>query len=61
MAEVGGELMKLGPAFEHVGGVAVTEGVGGDLVVFFAEAAFGGGEVDGGPDAGSGHVVGAAR
>lgn len=44
-------------AFEHVGGVAVTQDVRADFLVFFAEAAFGGGHFDGGPDARFGHVM----
>lgn len=59
VTEVGGELMELGAAFEHMGGVAVSEGVGGDLHVLFAEAGLGGGDLDRSPDAGLGHVVAA--
>ena len=57
VAEVGGELMKLSAALQHVGGVGMTQGVGADLVVFFTEAGFGGGDFDGGPDGGFGHVM----
>lgn len=57
VAEVGGELMELGAAFEHVGGVGVTQSVGRDFLVVFAQAAFGGGDFDGTPDAGFGHGV----
>ena len=57
VTEVGGELMKLGAALEHVGGVGMTQGVGADLVVCFTEATLGRGDFDGGPDAGFGHVM----
>ena len=40
---------------EHVGGVAMTEGVGTDFIVLFGESAFGASEVHGGPRAGVGH------
>ena len=49
--------MKLGPAFEHVGGIAVAQGVGGDFVVLLTETAFDRGELDGVPDARFGHVM----
>ena len=55
MAEVGGDLTQAGAGVEHVGGVAVAEGVGADFVVLFGQAAFGAGEVHGGPGAGVGH------
>ena len=55
--EIGGELMKLGAAFKHVGRVAVTQGVGADLLARLAESALGGGDLDGAPDAGFGHVM----
>jgi len=57
VTEVGGELMKLGAALQHVGGVGMTQGVGADLMMLFTEAGFGGGDFDGGPDAGFGHVM----
>lgn len=60
VTEVGGELVELvelGACFKHVGGVAVPEGVGADLVLLFGEAAFSGSDFDGGPDAGFGHVM----
>lgn len=47
--------MKLDPAFEHVGGVAVTECMAAEVVVFFVETALGFGDVNGGPDAGLAH------
>lgn len=59
VAEVGGELVKLGATFEHVGGVGVPEGVSGYFLVLLAEAAFGGGDFDDAPDAGLGHVMAA--
>jgi hypothetical protein len=52
---VGGELMKLDPAFKHVRGVAVTESMAAELVVFFVETALRFGDVNGGPDAGLAH------
>lgn len=55
MAEVGGDLTEAGAGVEHVGGVAVAEGVGAEFVVFFGEAGFGAGDVHGGPGAGVGH------
>ena len=36
MAEVGGDLSNGGTAFEHVRGVTVAQGVGGEVVVLFA-------------------------
>lgn len=57
--EVGGELVELGAAFEHVGRVAVTQSVGADFLVGLAESALGGGDLNGAPDAGFGHVVSA--
>lgn len=59
VAEVGGDLAQAGAGVEHVGGVAVTEGVGADFVVFFGQAAFGADEVHGGPGAGVGHGLAA--
>lgn len=55
MAEVGGDLAQAGAGVEHVGGVAVTQGVGAELVVLLGETALGAGEVHGGPGAGVGH------
>lgn len=55
VAEVGGDLAQAGAGVEHVSGVAVTEGVGADFVVLFGQAAFGAGDVHGGPGAGVGH------
>jgi hypothetical protein len=55
VAEVGGDLAQTGAGVEHVGGVAVAQGVGADLVVLFGQAAFGAGEVHGGPGTGVGH------
>lgn len=55
VAEVGGELVKLDAAFQHVGGVAVTQGVAAEVLVFFVEAALRFGEVDGEPDASFAH------
>ena len=55
VAEVGGDLPQAGAGVEHVGGVAVAQGVGAELVVLFGQAAFGAGEIHGGPGAGVGH------
>ena len=55
VAEVGGDLPQAGACVQHVGGVAVAQGVGADLVVLFRETAFGADEVHGGPRAGVGH------
>ena len=55
VAEVGGDLPEAGAGVEHVGGVAVAQGVGADFVVLFGQSAFGTGKVHGGPGAGVGH------
>ena len=55
VSEVGGELMELDAAFEHVCRVGMAQGVAAEVGVFFMEAAFDFGEVDGGPDAGFAH------
>ena len=55
VAEIGGDLPQAGAGVEHVGGVAVAQGVGAEFVVLFGQAAFGAGHVDGGPDAGAAH------
>jgi hypothetical protein len=55
VAEVGGDLAQAGAGVEHVGGVAVAQGVGADFIVLFDQAAFGARDVHGGPGAGVGH------
>lgn len=55
VAEVGRYLAEAGAGFEHVGCVAVAEGVDADFFVGFHEAAFVFGDFDGSPDAGWGH------
>lgn len=55
MAEVGGDLPHAGARLEHVGGVAVAQGVDADLVMVLHEAALVFGALDGDPDAGLGH------
>jgi hypothetical protein len=55
VAEVGGDLPQAGAGVQHVGGVAVTQGVGADFVVLLGQSAFGAGDVHGGPGAGVGH------
>lgn len=59
VTEVGGDLAQAGAGVEHVGGVAVAQGVGAEFVVLFGEAAFGANEVHGGPHAGGGHGLAA--
>ena len=59
VAEVSGELAQAGSGFEHVGGVAVAEGVDAHFFVLFHEAAFVFGHFDGGPDGGWGHGLAA--
>jgi hypothetical protein len=59
VAEVGGDLPQAGASVEHVGGVAVAQGVGAEFIVLFGQSAFGTGDVHGGPDAGVGHGVAA--
>lgn len=59
VAEVGGDLPQAGAGVEHVGGVAVAQGVGAEFIVLFGQSAFGTSNVHGGPDAGVGHGVAA--
>lgn len=57
VTEVGGELVKLGSPFKHMCGVAMTQGVGADFVMLFAEPGFGYGNFESTPDGGLGHVM----
>ena len=60
VAEIGGDLADRRAAFEHVGAEAVAQGMGGDVLVFFGESGFGGGQADGVPHGGAVHGVGTA-
>ena len=60
MAEISSDLSHGGSAFKHVGTVAVTQGVRGNVDVFFGESGFGRSQGDGIPHGGAVHRVGAA-
>lgn len=55
MSEVGGDLLDMGPTFEKMGGVAVTQGVDDKFGVLFGEPAFDFSDLESGPGAGVGH------
>lgn len=58
VAEVGGDLADRSTAFEHVGGVAVTQRVNAEDLVFFVETAFDLGEIERRPDTRLAHRFG---
>ena len=52
--EIGGDLAHMGSGFQHVGGVAVAQGVAGHGVVFFQQPCLSGSYFNRAPDAGFG-------
>ena len=57
MTEVGGDLANRGPAFKHVSGEAVTQGVNGHFLVSVRESALSSSGFHGRPDTDLGHGV----
>jgi len=58
VSEVGGDLPDRGTAFEHVRGIAVTERVNAEDLVFFVETTLGLGEIECRPDSRLAHWFG---
>ena len=60
--EVGGDLAHRSATLQHVGGVAVAQGVDTELLMSARQTALRLGDFDGGPDTGLGHgVIGAVK